>query len=425
MRKRRTNRLRAPTMSAVTASISPIPIIPNDKEYELNRWLFVTALFMASLNLRPIVSSIAPVLGSIQQDLGLSGAVSSLLVSIPVLCMGILAPFSVKLSEKLGIEQVITFSLMLIGGSTLLRLFIHSASLLFFTTLLSGIGIAMMGPLLSGFIKKHMADRAPSMIAIYSMALALGAALGSSLTSPLNWGLHSWQMSLSFWVIPVILALPLWFNVLKRQPSSSKLNSTVLYRKSLELPWQKGKAWILAMQFGMLCLVFYSLLGWLPLILIGAGASKLHAGLMVTLFALIQIPSGTVLQQLLKRHASRRNWLFVSSMMQAAGLLLIFFSTYLWLAVFICGLGSGMLFALLNLLPVELTTSPEEAASWAAMTQSIGFLIGASGPFLTGYLHDRMGHFNAGILAMVFISIAMGILSLTKMSKEDSLSLSK
>ncbi|GLJ02594.1 MFS transporter [Bacillus sp. YKCMOAS1] len=416
MRNRRTNQLRAPTMNAAVESISPVLI---DKDYELNRWLFVTALFMASLNLRPIVSSIAPVLGSIQHELGLSGAVSSLLVSIPVLCMGILAPFSVKLSEKLGIEQVITFSLALIGGSTLLRLFIHSASLLFFTTLLSGMGIAMMGPLLSGFIKKHMADRAPSMIAIYSMALALGAALGSSFTSPLHWMLHSWQKSLSFWVIPVFFALPLWFHVLKRQSSSSKLNSTVSFGKSLELPWQKRKAWILAVQFGMLSLVFYSLLGWLPLILIGAGASKLHAGLMVTLFALIQIPCGTVVQQLLKRHPSRRYWLIVSSMMQAAGLLLIFFSTYLWLAVFICGLGSGMLFALLNLLPVELTTSPEEAASWAAMTQCIGFLIGASGPLLTGYLHDRMGNFNAGILAMVFISIAMGILSLTMMSKEN------
>jgi CP family cyanate transporter-like MFS transporter len=396
-----------------------------DKHSELNRWLCVTALFMASLNLRPVVSSIAPVLGSIQHDLGLSGAVSSLLVSIPVLCMGLLAPFSVKLSKKLGVEQVITVSLTLIGGSTLLRLFIQTASLLFFTTLLSGVGIAMMGPLLSGFIKKHMADRAPSMITVHSMALALGAALGSSLTSPLQWKLQSWQMSLSFWVIPVILALPLWFNVLKRQSSSSKPNSTVSYGKSLELPWQKGKAWILAVLFGMLSLVFYSLLGWLPLILIGAGASKLDAGVMVTLFALIQIVSGSVVQQLLKRHSSRRNWLIVASMMQAAGLLLIFLSISLWLAVLICGLGAGMLFVLLNLLPIELTTSPEEAASWAAMTQCVGFLIGASGPFLTGYFHDRLGHFNEGILVMVFITIAMGILSLTMMSREDSFFLSK
>ncbi|MCM3132872.1 MFS transporter [Paenibacillus polysaccharolyticus] len=172
----------------------------------------------------------------------------------------------------------------------------HSASLLFFTTLLSGVGIAMMGPLLSGFIKKHMADKAPSMIAIYSMALALGAALGSSLTSPLYERLHSWQMSLSFWGIPVVLALPLWLNMLRQLPSKSKLNSTVSFGKSFEPPWHKRKAWILSIQFGMLSIVFYSLLGWLPLILIGAGASKLHAGLMVTLFALIQIPSGAIVQ---------------------------------------------------------------------------------------------------------------------------------
>ncbi|MCP1184627.1 CynX/NimT family MFS transporter [Paenibacillus sp. 1781tsa1] len=391
-----------------------------DKGYELNRWLCVTALFMASLNLRPVVSSIAPVLGSIQHDLGLSGAVSSLLVSIPVLCMGILAPFSVKSSERLGIERVITLSLILIGGSSLLHVFIHSASWLVFTTLLSGIGIAMMGPLLSGFIKKHMADRAPSMIAIYSMALALGAALGSSLTSPLYGRFHSWQMSLSFWAIPVVLALPLWLNMLKQLPSRSKLSSTVSFGKSVERPWHKRKAWILSVQFGMLSIVFYSLLAWLPLILLGAGATKLHAGLMVTMFALIQVPSGIVVQQLLKKHRSRRNWLIISSMMQAAGLLLIFFSTYLWFAVFICGLGSGMLFALLNLLPVEMTSSSEEATSWAAMTQCIGFLIGASGPLLMGYLHDRMGHFNEGILVMVFISVAMGILSLTMGSKKET-----
>lgn len=150
----------------------PNPIKP------LNRWLCVIALFMASLNLRPVVSSIAPVLGSIQHDLGLNG------------CCIQLTRF---------VERVITLSLMLIGGSTLVHLFIHSAIWLLFTTVLSGMGIAMMGPLLSGFIKKHLADRAPSMIAIYSMALALEAALGSSLTSPLYRRLHSWQMSLSFW----------------------------------------------------------------------------------------------------------------------------------------------------------------------------------------------------------------------------------
>ncbi|WPP39330.1 MFS transporter [Paenibacillus hunanensis] len=407
-----------PTLQAVAKNAAPdrsssIQSLPIDKNKVAHRWLYVVALFMASLNLRPVVSSIAPVLANIQHDLSLSGAVSSLLVSIPVLIMGILAPFSVKVSEKLGIERVIAFSLMLIGGSLVLRLFIHSISLLFLTTLLSGVGIAMMGPLLSGFIKKHMAASAPSMIAIYSMALALGAALGSSFTAPLKEGLHSWQMSLAFWGIPVILAVPLWMTIRRQQSSGSEQTSRTSYGKALTLPWRNRKAWILTMQFGMLSLVFYSILGWLPLMLIEAGASKLHAGLMVTLFAWIQIPSSTVVQQLLKRQPSRRIWLIVSSIMQATGLLLMFFSTSLWIAVFICGVGSGMLFSLLNLLPVEMTSSSEEASSWTAMSQCVGFLIGATGPLLIGYLHDQLGHFNEGIFVMTLISIGIGVLSLT------------
>ncbi len=407
-----------PTLQAVAKNAAPdrsssIQSLPIDKNKVAHRWLYVVALFMASLNLRPVVSSIAPVLANIQHDLGLSGAVSSLLVSIPVFIMGILAPFSVKVSEKLGIERVIAFSLMLIGGSLVLRLFIHSISLLFLTTLLSGVGIAMMGPLLSGFIKKHMAASAPSMIAIYSMALALGAALGSSFTAPLKEGLHSWQMSLAFWGIPVILAVPLWMTIRRQQSSSSKQNSRISYGRALTLPWRNRKAWMLTVQFGMLSLVFYSILGWLPLMLIEAGASKLHAGLLVTLFAWIQIPSSTIVQQLLKRQPSRRVWLMVSSIMQATGLLLMFFSTSLWTAVFICGVGSGMLFSLLNLLPVEMTSSSEEASSWTAMSQCMGFLIGAAGPLLIGYLHDQLGHFNEGIFVMTLISIGIGVLSLT------------
>lgn len=387
-------------------------IIPlrTSKEHVIGPWLVVTALFMASLNLRPSIASIAPVLGSIQHDLGLSGAVSSLLVSIPLLCMGLLAPFSVQLSERLGMERVIILSLVLIGTSAFLRIFIHSASLLFLTALLSGIGIAMMGPLLSGFIKKYMADRVPSMIALYSMALALGAALGSSLTSPLQWKLNSWQTALSFWLIPAILALPLWYGIQRRQIHASA--TVVSFSRPLKLPWKTGKAWLLAIEFGLLSVVFYSLLGWFPLMLITAGISRLHAGFMVTLFAITQIPSGMIMQMLLKVHPSRRSWLIMSSSMQATGLLLLFFSTFLWPAVLLIGLGSGMLFALVNLLPLEATSTPEEAASWAAMTQCFGFLIGAGGPFLLGLVYDRMGNFKLSILGMVLVSVLMGVLSL-------------
>ncbi|WP_231507683.1 hypothetical protein [Bacillus sp. UNC41MFS5] len=69
--------------------------------------LLIIALFIASLNLRPAINSIAPLLGNMSADLGMSAAIASLLTSIPVLCMGIFSPVAVKAGGKWGIERVI------------------------------------------------------------------------------------------------------------------------------------------------------------------------------------------------------------------------------------------------------------------------------------------------------------------------------
>ncbi len=67
-----------PTLQVVAKNAAPdrvssIQSLPIDKNEVAHRWLYIVALFMASLNLRPVVSSIAPVLANIQHDLGLSG----------------------------------------------------------------------------------------------------------------------------------------------------------------------------------------------------------------------------------------------------------------------------------------------------------------------------------------------------------------
>ncbi|MFC0212764.1 CynX/NimT family MFS transporter [Paenibacillus chartarius] len=117
--------------------------------------LIAIALFTASLNLRPAINSIAPLLDSIRTDLGMNGAVASLLTSIPVLCMGLFSPFAVKAGGKWGMEKVMGISLVIIAVGTALRAFTASVFYLLVTALIAGIGIAFIGPLLAGFIKKH------------------------------------------------------------------------------------------------------------------------------------------------------------------------------------------------------------------------------------------------------------------------------
>ncbi|RUS42866.1 CynX/NimT family MFS transporter [Cohnella sp. AR92] len=366
----------------------------------------IAALFMASLNLRPAISSISPVLEGIRSDLGMNAFLASLLTAIPVLCMGCLSPLSVRLSRLMGMERSIAWSLVLIGGGTLLRLFASSTALLLLTALLTGVGVAIMGPLLSGFIKKHFARSTPLMIALYAMALSLGATLGASLSAPLDTAWHSWQSALAFWAVLALAAIPVWGRAARESSHASPEEGTERSPES-KMPWTNKKAWLLTVHFGFMALVFYSLLGWLPPIMESEGFSNLEAGMLLTLFSAVQIPSGMVLQMLLGRYPSRLFWLLASSSLQLIGLVLLLYAALPWLAAPLCGFSSGMLFALGTMLPIEAASNPREAASWAAMTQSVGYLIAALGPLLVGWINDATHEFRLAIFGLIGVTLGL------------------
>ncbi|MEK5640858.1 MULTISPECIES: MFS transporter [Paenibacillus] len=365
--------------------------------------LMTAALFLAALNLRPAISSVSPLLALIRDDLGMSSAAASLLTSIPVLCMGLLSPVSAKLAGRVGTERVIRWSLVLIGFGTILRLFVHSAGVLLLTALIAGLGIAAMGPLLSGFIKQHFPSSVPAMIAVYSAGLSLGAALASSLSLPLQADSQSWQAALAVWSALGAAGAAVWRTLHRGSRSGPRKVSEV---PSASLPWRNPKAWLLTLHFGLMAACFYSLLAWLPPVMQSLGYTSSEAAVMLTIFAITQIPAGTILQRLLRRYPSRLLWLWVSSVTQLAGLILLF-SPLPWLAAAVIGLASGTLFALGLLLPMDAAATSHEAASWAAMTQSAGYLIGAAGPFLIGLIHDAAGPFSFAIYGLMGVTVAL------------------
>ncbi|GAA2708450.1 hypothetical protein GCM10009865_28160 [Aeromicrobium ponti] len=140
-----------------------------------------------------------------------------------------------------------------------------------------------------------------------------------------------------------------------------------------------------------------------------AGYSRFYAGMLLTMFALIQIPSGLVVHMLLKRFPSRLVWLLSASFLQLIGLILIFFATLPWLAALLSGLGCGMLFTLGTLLPIDEASNPHEAASWAAMTQSVGYLIAAIGPIFVGWVNDTTHKFDFAISGLIFITLILAM----------------
>ena len=80
-------------------------------------------LALAALTLRPQVVGIGPLLPAIQVDFGVSHAVAGLLVTIPVLCMGLFAPPAPLLAHRIGAIRAVTVAVALVGVGGVLRAF--------------------------------------------------------------------------------------------------------------------------------------------------------------------------------------------------------------------------------------------------------------------------------------------------------------
>jgi len=367
--------------------------------------LLVAALLAAALNLRPAIASVAPLLETLRLELSMTAAAASLLTSIPLLCMGIFSPLSARLGGRYGIERVLGWALLLIGGGTALRWFAESAGFIMATALLAGAGIAAAGPLLSGFIKRHFPGEAPFMISLFAVALTLGAAIASGFTAPLSHLLASWNVALGSWSLLAFLAVPIW--MLAARGTAVRAEAGRTSGDAMKLPWTSGRVWLLTASFGLTAMLFYSIVAWLPPILIEEGLSPAYAVQVLTVFTLMQVPAGLLLPVILKRFPSRLKLLLIFSFLQLLGLVLLYGAASPWAAGVLLGIGAGALFPLNLLLPVDAAATPQEAAAWSSMIQSAGYAIGAAGPLLVGMLHDGMGGFGPAVSVLVLLTLAM------------------
>ena len=70
---------------------------------QLSKWKSIFIIFsiiFVSINLRPAITSVGPILSTIMDALQVSSTHMSLLTSIPVFCMGLFAPLAVPIQKN-------------------------------------------------------------------------------------------------------------------------------------------------------------------------------------------------------------------------------------------------------------------------------------------------------------------------------------
>jgi MFS transporter, CP family, cyanate transporter len=200
----------------------------------------LVGLLLVALNLRPAISSVPPILETIRQDLGLDRAFLGLLTTIPVLCMSIVALAAPKISGRIGAERAVLWSVVLIGVAVTGRLAAGQPGVLFATTLVAGVGIAVAQSLLPAVVKGWFPDRAALVTGLYTVGITGGLALAALATVPIERTLGGfWPGALAAWSLPVAVAAVFWLPLASRARSSPLPE---VARERTRLPWRSGRA---------------------------------------------------------------------------------------------------------------------------------------------------------------------------------------
>ncbi|WP_095077655.1 CynX/NimT family MFS transporter [Pseudomonas sp. Irchel s3h17] len=365
-------------------------------------WLLLLGLVLVALNLRPALSSMAPLLGDVSKNLGLSAAQAGLLTTLPVLCLGLFAPLAPVLARRFGAERVVLGILLTLAGGIVLRSSFGEIGL-FAGSILAGASIGVIGVLLPGIVKRDFAKHAGTMTGVYTMALCLGAAMAAGATVPLSEHFGDrWALGLGFWMIPALVAVIFWLP----QVGSRQGAHNVAYRVRGLL--RDPLAWQVTLYMGLQSSLAYIVFGWLPSILIGRGLTPTQAGLVLSGSVIVQLASSLAAPWLATRGKDQRLAIVVVMLMTLGGLFGCLYAPIegLWGWAILLGLGQGATFALALTLIVLRSRDAHVAANLSSMAQGFGYTLASMGPFAVGIVHDWTGGWTA--VGWIFGVIGLG-----------------
>ncbi len=371
-------------------------------------FLLVAGIVLVAFNLRPAITSVGPLVGMIQEDVGLAHWSAGLLMSFPLLIFAAMSSIVPKLANRLTNEKTLLVGLI----SLLIGIGIRSIPMTFFLfagTLFIGLGIAIGNVLLPAVVKDKFPHKFGLMTSVYSTSMGLIASLASGVSVPLAKDLNlGWQGALIVWGLPAALAILLWIYLLKFNHGNhggiKKISS------SSNGMWRSPLAWQVAIFLGFQSFLFYVTISWLPEILHSHGMSMGTAGWMLSFTQLVGLPASFFIPVIAGRYRSQIWIAFMLGMCSVVGyggLLFGSSQSILIVSIILIGIALGGNFPLaLSYIGLR-SRNVNQAAALSGMTQSYGYILAAVGPLFIGYLFDKTHLWTIPLIALIVISVVV------------------
>ncbi|WOC11876.1 CynX/NimT family MFS transporter [Gordonia sp. MP11Mi] len=373
--------------------------------------LAVFAVILLAVNLRLVFGSSSAVLADIRVSYGLGAADAALLTTGPVVCLGLFGPLAPRALRYWSVPTVLAVCLLLVTGGTAVR-GLDSWAWLLAGTLIAGVGIAVANVLGPVFVRQYFAHRMGIMTGLFTALVSVSAGIASGATVPLaNSVFHSWRAALLIWAVPPALAVIVFLVVAVRHrrtlaASACSTQSSPIPVRSL---LRSRVAWSVTGFMGLQSLLAYSLIAWLPSLYRDRDLSAGLSGLILAALSVASVATALAVPVLATRLHDQRVLAVAVVALSVIGLVGILVSgphlALLWAVVLGLGQGGQLSFALtaINLRARDSAT----AANLSTMAQSIGYLIAALGPIVTGLLHSVTGGWTVPILVLIGLMAAL------------------
>ncbi len=368
--------------------------------------LRVLGVLLVAANLRPALTAVGPVLPELRADLGLSAAAAGALTALPLVAFAAGGLVTPALGRLVGTERSLVLALLVVAAGPAVRAAADALGLFAGTAVLS-LGIGAANVLLPAVVKANLPTRVPLVTSWYAAILTLAAASASGVAEPIAQATTGgWRTAIGCWGVLALVAALAWLPSGLRRRSAPPRGSASAASVGGS-PWRSPVAWAVAGYFALQSAVFYSVVAWLPTVMIDRGQDATVAGLLLLTYQLMGFLGGLTVPLLLRGRADQRGVATLASATSAIGLLglaLLPGSELVWIVV--AGLASGALFTLALTLITARSVDAARSASLSAMAQSSGYLLSAAGPIVVGTLHETTGAWTLPMVLLGVVAVA-------------------
>jgi MFS transporter, CP family, cyanate transporter len=371
-------------------------------------WVRLLLLWLGGIDLRLTMLVVPPLIPLIHRDLHLDEKAVGALVSLPVLLLALAAVPGSLLIAKLGVRGALVTGLGLVAVFGALRGAGSGTAILFSSTFLMGVGIAVSQPAFPSLVREWFPARIAIATAVYSNGILIGETLPVTLTTPvgvLPLAHGDWRWALALWSILVVAsAVAIGIAAPAR---GRKLAISARWWPS----WLEGQAVRIGLVIGMASAVYYGANAYIPDYLDQTGRHQLITPTLAVLNAsqLLTAPAVALWDRLL----TGRLGFIGSAALMAIAQIGIIVAPGAWVipSAFVLGFSTALAFIVTLTLPPKLAAAGDVhrmSASVFTIQYSTAFVV----PLIAGALWDASGLALLAFIPGVAAAAVMGWLAL-------------